>query len=274
MFNNFSKTALVVGLLALGVTSCKKDETRVMAEFGAAPVLKANTSAAGTLLLANSAASAVTFTWTPYVMTLSDGAKATSPMVYTLQYAKAGTNFAEPKDLVISDNTSTSLTLTVEQLNNAFIALKQPFGQTAALDFRLKTFTAGNEAVLYSATTTVSAAPYDACVPPNADKWSLIGPAGTDWSTDIPLTWSCTENAYMLTSDLKADEFKFRLNNDWTTNLGSAGAGVTAVGVSTPLTLKGGGPNLKIATAGRYTIKFVPGGAGAGATTGTVTITQ
>ena len=77
----------------------------------------------------------------------------------------------------------------------------------------------------------------------------------------------------MVRRALNADEFKFRRNNDWGVNLGAAGSGVATLLVGAPTALAAGNqPNLKIGTAGTYTIKLRITGSGA-ATTGTVTIT-
>lgn len=274
MLKHFSKILVLAGIFATSLTSCKKDEVRTTAEFSAEPTFKASTANAGVLLKADKNTPAVVYTWTPYTFTLSDGTTAASLVTYTLQLAKAGTNFATPYELSISADNNSLLTLTVGQLNAALINLRAPLMQVTQLEARLKTFSAKNEPFIYSNVLPISATPYDECVAPNSDVWSLIGPAGTDWNTDIALTWSCVENAYVLTQPLNAAEFKFRRNSDWGVNLGGAGSAVAplSVGVATPLTT-GNPPNLKIATAGTYTIKLKVTGSGA-TTAGTVTVTQ
>lgn len=269
----FTKTLLVGFLAAASLTSCKKDEIRTTAAFGAEPKVTASTSDAGVLLRANKDNNAVTYTWTPYTFTLSDNTTSASPVTYTFQLALNGTGFANPYEVTASPD-KTSLTLTVGQLNAALINLKAPLNQASVIQVRLKTFVANNEAPVYSNITTVIATPYDECVAPNSDTWSLIGLAGVDWNTDVPLKWSCSENAYVVTMPLNADEFKFRRNNDWAVNLGAAGSGVTTltVGGSTALAT-GNPPNLKIGTAGTYTIKLKVTGSGA-TTAGTVTLTK
>lgn len=76
-------------------------------------------------------------------------------------------------------------------------------------------------------------------------KWSIIGsstPNG-DWSTDVDLVPNTTNNTWTVTTYLLAGEFKFRANHDWGINLGGASG-----------SLSWGGANIKIATAGTYTI--------------------
>ena len=272
MYKYLFKTAALASILVISLAACKKDDKLITAQFSAAPKLTTNSTNAGILLFINQADTIVKYSWNPYTFTLSGNAKADSPVTYTLQFALAGTNFTTPAvyEIVATSAASSSLALTVGQLNEALIFLKAPVGQIANLEVRLKTFVAYNEPILYTNTTTISATPYDGCVAPNSDVWSLIGPAGTDWSTDIPLKWNCVSNAYVLTMALKADQFKFRQNGSWTTNLGGV-SGSLAIGA--PFALNAGGANLVITTAGMYTIKLVPNGVGAAATTGTVTVT-
>ena len=273
MTKQFFTTTLLAGLLAVGFTSCKKDEVRTTAEFSAAPTLSSNATNAGVLLRANRANNAVTYTWTPYTFKLSDNTTSTSPVTYTVQFALAGTDFANPYELAGADK-ATSITLTVGQLNAALINLKAPLTQASQLQVRLRTFVANNEPIIYSAPLTISATPYDECVAPNADTWSLIGPGGVDWTTDIPLAWSCTDNAYVLTRAMSSGEFKFRRNNDWAVNLGGAGSSALTVpiGTATSLVSSGNPSNLQLTTAGTYTIKLrVVSGT---STTGSVTITR
>lgn len=264
--------ACVLSLLA--VTACEKDEVKVTAEFGAPPVLTATSTNAGTLTLANQGNPALTYNWTPYTVNVSDNAKVASTIAYTLQIARAGTNFATVREFSATAASTTSLAFTVGQLNTALLALNFPFGQPARIEARLKTIVAGNLSPLYSAVQTLVATPYDACVAPTTDTWSIIGPAGIDWSTDIPLTWNCTDNAYVVRRVMNAGEFKFRRNNDWTINLGGAGttSAPLVIGATTSLAT-GNPPNLQIATAGTYTLKLRVTGSGT-TTAGTLTITQ
>lgn len=275
MTKHFFTTTLLAGLLAVGFTSCKKDEIRTTAEFSAAPTLTSNVTNAGVLLRANRLNNAVTFTWTPYTFTLSDNTKTDSPVTYTLQLALAGTNFANPYELVAGGDKASSLTLTVGQLNAALINQKASLTQPSQLQVRLKTFAANNEPIIYSSALTISATPYDECVAPNSDTWSIIGPAGADWNTDVPLVWSCADNAYVITRAMNADVFKFRRNNDWAINLGGLGSGAFTVpiGTATSLISTGNPANLQLTTAGTYTIKLRVTGSAA-STAGSVTITR
>ncbi len=264
-----------MGLLTLSLAACKKDEVKVTSEFGAAPTVSSSTTNAGVLDKANAQNTAVTYTWTPYNITASGDSKLVSPVTYTLEFAKAGTNFASVKEIDGGPSTSSSVAIKTADLNKTLLALGLPFGQPGLADVRLKTFVAGNQPVLYSSTMKISATPYDECSPPNADTWGLVGPAGDGWpgatATDRELKWSCTENAYVLRSALNVGDFKFRKNLDWGVNLGALTKPLTPG--TAPTTLKPNGEDMTITTAGTYTVKLTVTGSGTAVTAGTLTIT-
>jgi starch-binding outer membrane protein SusE/F len=76
---------------------------------------------------------------------------------------------------------------------------------------------------------------------------SIIGSVKGNWDTDVDMTYNASSKSYSVTADLNAGEFKFRMNHDWTINLGG-----------TVDSLTGGGANLKLAEAGNYTITVYP----------------
>ena len=275
MYNRFSKSAFLVGLLALSLTACKKDEVKVTSEFSAPPALTASTTDAGVLAKANADNTAVTYTWTPYTIKTSDDSKVASPVTYTLQFAKAGTNFASLKEIDAGTATSSSLAIKTTKLNSLLLSLNLPFAQSGQLDVRLKTFVAGNQPTLYSSTMKLTATPYDECSAPNADTWGLVGPAGDGWpgatATDRTLNWSCTENAYVLRTMLNAGDFKFRKDKDWGVNLGALTKPLTPGTAPTPL--KPNGEDMTISTAGMYTVKLTVVGSGTAVTAATLTVT-
>lgn len=73
-------------------------------------------------------------------------------------------------------------------------------------------------------------------------QWSITGDAAGGWGNDIDLVPNAN-NTWTVTANLTAGEFKFRANHDWAINLGG-----------TPGSLSWGGGNIKIDTAGSYTI--------------------
>ena len=276
--NSFFRTTATAGVLMLGIAACKKDETRLVGEFGPAPVLTASATTAGVLTLANAATPAIAFNWTPYSFTLTEGAKAASPITYTLQLDKASGNFSAPREFNAGAAASgtVSRALTTQELNTQLLELMLPFGQVAQVKVRLKTVVGGNQAPLFSEAKTFTVTPYNACVAPGTFSWGLVGPAADGWpgppTTDRELPYVCGGvNAFVLRTTLTAAAFKFRANRDWGTNLGG---GPFAVG--TPITLTPNGPDLTIpaAAAGTYNVKLVVTLSAAGAVTGgTLTVT-
>lgn len=77
-------------------------------------------------------------------------------------------------------------------------------------------------------------------------NWGLIGDATTGgWDADSDLTFNPATGVWTLTTDLKVGEIKFRANDGWDLNMGdNNNDGVPDEG----------GNNIKIATAGNYTI--------------------
>lgn len=275
MYNWFSKSAFLVGLLSIGLTACKKDEIKVTSEFSAPPMLAASTMNAGALTKANADNTAVTYTWTPYTIKTSDDSKVASPVTYTLQFAKAGTNFASVKEVDGGAAAASSLAIKTTKLNSLLLSLGLPFAQSGQVDVRLKTFVAGNMPILYSSTMQLTATPYDECTAPSADTWGLVGPAGDGWpgatATDRTLKWDCKVNAYVLRTALNAGDFKFRKDKDWGVNLGALTKPLTPG--TGPTTLKPNGEDMTITTPGTYTITLTTVGTGADVTAGTLTVT-
>lgn len=78
------------------------------------------------------------------------------------------------------------------------------------------------------------------------NAWGLIGSATANgWNSDQDLTWNPGTKTYTITTNLSAGEIKFRANDDWAVDLGDNGAdGRPDLG----------GNNIKIETAGNYTI--------------------
>ncbi len=226
--------------LLLLVSSCKKDEVRTVIQPGAAPTLTASTNSL-VLQQANSTKSAATYTWTP----VSFGYQAV--VSYTLQFDKKGGDFSAP--ISFDAGTSTTKTLTVADLNSVYQA-KGLIDASATpvatpVDVRVVASVGASAPQVASAASTFTGTPYSYCEQP-AKAWSIIGPAGKGWSTDVVMTYDCVAKTFSYTGPLNADEFKFRYGADWTANLGGTS--------STGGALTQNGDNLKIATAGTYTI--------------------
>ncbi|MGI4834565.1 MAG: SusE domain-containing protein [Janthinobacterium lividum] len=231
-------------LLVLGVTACKKDESQVVLKSSAAPALTASTATPDLVLTTTNAnATGATFTYTAADFGFS------SVTTYSLQIDKKGGNFSSPQT-VSTGATAGTFTLTKSQLANAFFALGYAYGATSQVDVRVVASVSASAPTQVSPVVTLTATPTPVCIPNTTGRnWSLIGPAGVDWSTDKALTYDCYTQTFKATMPLNVGEFKLRANNDWTEALGGAAANL-ATGASVSLT----GGNLSIAKAGTYNI--------------------
>jgi len=131
--------------------SCKKDEVKTVLKDGQAPTL---TSSNTDLVLVDTLAAdtIVTFSWTR-----SDyGFKAA--VRYTLQIAKAGTNFAAPKE--VSMGNSTVQKYTVADFNQLVVILGLPPNNVGQLETRVKSTISDSIPAIYSNTVTLSVTPY------------------------------------------------------------------------------------------------------------------
>lgn len=253
--------------LIMLATACKKDETQAVISPSNQPTLTASASTV-VLTQANADQPAVTFTWTPVTSdNLSGTDKSFSPAkAYQLQFAKPGTNFAKPVSLDAGAGPTT--VVKVAALNNALQTLGLTAGTAAPVEVRLNANYASNF-VWASPSVTLTATTYSFCEQPDPKQaWTIIGQVGpgADWSTDYTMTYDCTAKTFSYTNALKVGAYKFRYGADWTANLGGAS--------STGGALIPAGPDLKITTAGTYTIVLTPGpiGADGKATGGTFTI--
>jgi hypothetical protein len=159
---------------------------------------------------------------------------------YTIEIAKAGTNFATPS--VAGVSTSTFKNFTVGELNAAVLdAGFKPFVENS-IDIRVKSSIGGvTSTPQISNFYTIKVTPFPAW--PN---WGIIGSATpTGWDSDTNLDYDLTTKKYSTTLNMIVGEFKFRLDDAWAVNFGDDGNN---------LSLEAGGANIPITVAGSYTI--------------------
>jgi hypothetical protein len=159
---------------------------------------------------------------------------------YTIEIAKAGTNFATPS--VAGVSTSTFKNFTVGELNAAVLdAGFKPFIENS-IDIRVKSSIGGvTSTPQISNFYTIKVTPFPAW--PN---WGIIGSATpTGWDSDTNLDYDLTTKKYSTTLNMVVGEFKFRLDDAWAVNFGDDGNN---------LSLEAGGANIPITVAGSYTI--------------------
>jgi hypothetical protein len=266
---NLLTYAVAVALATATLASCKKDEDKVTISPSTTLTL---TGSANSVVLAqiNDPQIALTYNWNPVQFSLSDASKAPA-VTYQVQVAKTADGFGYPG--VIDAGTSTTRAITVEELNNALNNIRATTGSPIVAYVRVAAVVGSDSHTFVSAPVPLTVTAYPACLPPNADTWGLVGPAGNGWppnlpaaQNDVPLKWNCALQAYTVRTTLNAGNFKFRQNKLWLINLG--GSGNMAVGV--PLTLNGS--ELTITTPGTYTVKLVVTGSGPDVRGGTATV--
>jgi len=156
---------------------------------------------------------------------------AGTSVTYTIEAALGGTDFAAP--ISLGTTTEHYMDYTVGSLDAAAKSLGLEPLVEGQMDVRIKT-TSGTSNYF-----TLKVTPYQ-------PDWGIIGsatPLGWDGSTSM--TYNPLSDTYSISMALVAGEFKFRLDNSWTTNYGDDGNN---------LTLDAGGANISVPAAGNYTI--------------------
>ncbi|GAB2951973.1 hypothetical protein GCM10027048_16240 [Hymenobacter coalescens] len=243
--------AAVICALALGFTACEKDEDRVVLNPGATPVLTASTTSPGTLTRANAGDPGLALTWTPATF----GYQAA--VSYTLEIAKAGTNFANAKTFPLSGALAKSFTK--GELNQVYNDLdcNLPAAPPATpIEMRVRASVDDNVAPLMSQVITLTATPFQAQQAP-ADRWGIIGDATpTGWNSDSDMTYDFCSGTYKISNIALngTGKFKFRANDDWAVNFG--GTAAATPNTASPA-LVAGGPDIAVPNgAGNYDISL------------------
>ncbi|MBG8554906.1 SusE domain-containing protein [Hymenobacter guriensis] len=248
----------ILGLCAgvLLLSSCEKDEVRVVAQPGTAAALTASTATVD--LAENKAAeSAVTFSWTP----VNYGYEG-QVVTYELQLDKKGNKFAKPQLYAVGS--AMKKTFTVAELNTLMLELGLPADATAEIEARIKTSlgTTGSATSMtrYSAVSTVSGTPYSAgeVVIPYPSVY--IPGAHQGWDpASAPKAASVADNKVYegyVNFPTANNEFKFTAAPNWDLAYGDDGSAATTGGTTTgKLSTTPGGPNLKVPAAGYYLLK-------------------
>lgn len=248
-------TQAAAGLFAVAaLASCNKDEDKVTVAPSAGVTLAASRTSV-VLAQANATQTALTYTWNPVTFALSGTQYNKAPVVtYQLQVAKTADGFGYPA--VIDAGSATTKAVTVADLNTALTTLGLPSGVPNPVFIRVAAVVGTDAHSFVSNAVPLTATSYTVCLPPNSDVWSIIGPAGVDWNTDVPLTYNCTTRTYDVTRVLNAGEFKFRKNAQWSVNNVATNYGANARNAAGTGALVLDGPNITIATTGTYTLKL------------------
>lgn len=240
-------TKSIIALFAVVALSCSVEDVqnRPVIEGIDSPVLTAPTSGAAYVLSpANAAAQAERFTWK------SANYGGDVQVTYAIEIDTKGNSFKTPQiaGSVISEN---QVSVTVEQLNNAALALKATPFSPSEFEVRIKS-SAGTALVMYSNVIGIVITPY------TTENPKLWVPGGYAKASGYPNDWDPATSpqlsasgygkvdfeGYVNFNDANA-EYKFTSFPEWK---GEYAAGTT------PGTLALSGDNLKIPTAGYFLI--------------------
>lgn len=215
MKNIYKILIAFVGVLAV---SCNADdvEDRPVIEAAAAPELLTPKSDFSIVLskdTENNVATTVIWNDAQY-----DGTQTV--VNYTIEVAKAGTNFATP--VIVTNTTERFKSLTVAELNSALVNGGFIEKEENKVDIRIKSVVGASGLPQYSNFYTITATPYH--VPLASSHW-LVGaatPGGWTWAgdaeTEFPLVVGQT-NVYQVTVVLKSGEaFREFLGNNFTSD--------------------------------------------------------
>ena len=235
-------------LMALTVTSCKKDENKIYLQGGTAPVLSANTDQSVTLLQANESQQAVKFTWTNPSYKFTTG-ESSQNVTYVLEMDTAGANFASSGKKTYSLTSDLSKSLTVAELNTVLVntmglAVNEPHD----IEVRVSS-TINNTAAtkLVSNVISMTVTPYDQ---PIVITYLYVPGAYQNWTpSNAPSLGSTDTKNYegYIYFSVANGEYKITSDPDWDhTNYGDGGTNA----------LSTSGGNLKLSgDAGYYLVK-------------------
>lgn len=187
MNRHFNKIFLPFLILIIGISSCKKSGTLVMATSGTPPTL---TASATTLNYteADSSHTAITFTYTP------SNYGYNAAIASELDFSYNDSNFSSIKNYTLSVDTL-SMAFTVAELNNLVLGLNYVAGVKDTVFVRVKSTLYGakidnNPVVTYSDTLAIVLTPYSqvpvpVITPP--DSLYIVGDATPGgWSNPVP----------------------------------------------------------------------------------------
>lgn len=241
----------LLGILAIAcvMQACKKDEVKTVLKTTAAPGLTVS-NASLVLSSATAADTVETFSWTPSQYGYSAAVR------YTLQLAKAGTNFASPKEIGMENRTQ--LKYSGADINQLALIMGLAPGSATALDVRVKS-SLSDSLNIYSNKVTFNITPYLVII----NYPSVYVPGDYQgWSPDkAPKLSSKTNNGIYegyVNFPTSAPSFAFKITSDpdWNhTNYGWASSTTTGNSVSGKLSTAGSAGNLFVPNAGYYRVK-------------------
>jgi hypothetical protein len=236
---------LVASMVCCFLFACKKNEVKTYMKTGVAPTVNLSPSTV-ILTAATGSDSLETISWTKSDYGFS------SAVNYTLQVAKAGTNFASPKEYNVGPNTQ--LKFTGADLNQLALLRGLPPGSAGQLDIRIKSALSDSIAN-YSSKATLTVTPYLVIIN-YPSLWVPGDYQGWDPASAAKISSKQGNGVYEGYVNIPGGTLQFKLTSDpdWNhTNYGWASSTVTGNNVSGTFNTTGG--NLFVPTAGYYLLK-------------------
>ena len=237
---------MLVTVTSLLLVACEKDLVETVMQPGPLPVV--STSPASIVLTeANAADTVETISWTAAEYGFP------AAVSYTLQVAKAGSDFATPNDINMGNNTS--LKYTGADLNQLALLAGLPAGSEGQLDLRVKS-SLSDSLVTFSEKTTLTVTPYRVIIN-YPSLWVPGDYQGWDPATAPKISSKAGNGIYEGYVDIPAGgtlQFKLTSDPDWNhTAYGWASSTVTGDNVSGTFNTTGG--NLFVPSGGYYLLK-------------------
>jgi hypothetical protein len=242
---------MTMGVAAIILSSCEKDEVKTVLNAGDAPALQANNT---TLVLqqANASNDAVKFTYTPATFGFD------AAVTYVLQIAKGGTSFASVSttEVGLSSVSPLEKTFKVVDFNRELLKIIN-YGTATPVEVRVKATVAAAAPASYSNVVTITATAYRDLITyafPNA-----LNLAGNfqGWNPGIaPQIVKQNNGGYngfegYIIFNASTPEFKMVKGNDWPFgDHGDAGSNYTNPNTGGGALTSNGGSNLKLPSGG------------------------
>ena len=228
--------------------SCKKDIQQTFLITGNAPTLTASSTTL--VLTAPGTDTSETLSWSATQYGYS------AAVNYTLQIAKAGTNFAAPKNITLGN--ALVHKFASADLNTIAIILGLPFGTAGQLDLRVKSSISDSLSPLYSNKVTVTVTPYQIII----NYPSLWVPGDYQgWNPGnapkiVSKGYNTAYEGYVYVPSGGTYQFKLTSQADWNgTNYGWASSTVNGTAVTGTMSTSGSAGNLFFASGGYFLVK-------------------
>ena len=232
---------MIMGVAAIVISSCKKDEVRTVLNVGSTPTLQANNA---TLVLqqANANNDAVKFTYTPATFGFD------AAVTYVLQIAKGGTSFASASttEVGLSNVSPMEKSFKVIDFNRELLKIIN-YGTATPVEVRVKATVAAAAPASYSNVVTITATAYRDIIKYTFPNSLNIAGNFQGWDPGTaPQIVKQNNGGYngfegYIVFNAASPEFKMVKGDNWGAgDYGSAGAG----------TLGNGGPNLTLPSGG------------------------